>query len=100
MYKVNDLEDPYSYTIEKKIMHSVSRRMELATMLNVTSRHGATQYQTTNYGLSGMVIPHLDSWGYEHGAKLEQSRRTLVRTGDIIATFMGTKLTVCDFVMR
>merc|ERR1711894_687344 len=46
-------------------------------------------YQTTNYGLSGMVERHMDPWGYESGKALPRDRYELVLTGDYIATFMG-----------
>ena len=61
----------------------------MATNLNVSSRHGASQYQTTNYGLGGMVMQHSDPYGYESGKDLVESQKTLSRSGDIIATFMG-----------
>ena len=67
----------------------MSRKIELVTNFNITTRHGASAYQTTNYGLSGMVSTHIDPWGYEHGIDLVEERRQLSRTGDYIATFMG-----------
>ena len=70
-------------------MYCISKRIEQATNFNVTTRHGSSPYQSTSYGLSGMVAPHHDSWGYEMGVKLVRDRRTLIRTGDYIATFMG-----------
>ena len=83
------LKDPYSYTIQHEILYDVSKRIELVTNFNVTSRHGASFYQSTNYGLSGMVVSHDDPWGYESGVKLVEDRVDLTRTGDYIATFMG-----------
>ena len=56
---------------------------------NVTTRHGASRYQSTNYGLSGLVVTHIDPWGYEQGVELVEDRYSLTRTGDYIATFMG-----------
>ena len=88
-YDISPLKDPYNYTILHKVMYDVSQRMERATQFNVTSRHGASLYQSTNYGLSGMVNQHLDPWGYEMGVQIPEDRRVLVRTGDYIATFMG-----------
>ena len=61
----------------------------MATNFNVTSRHGASMYQTTNYGLSGMVNLHMDPWGYEMGVLIPDDRYRLTQTGDYIATFMG-----------
>ena len=49
------LKDPYSFSIKHLIMHRISKRIELATKLNITTRFGSTDYQTTSYGLAGMV---------------------------------------------
>ena len=49
-------KDPYFYIVYNKSLHDISKRIELATYLNVTVRYGASLYQTTNYGLSGMVL--------------------------------------------
>ena len=83
------LVDPYSYSVKSEVMIIISKRIEIATGLNVTSRHGSQQYQTTGYGLSGMVEEHRDPWGYEQGIDLVENRVNLSRTGDYIATFMG-----------
>ena len=89
VYEHPPLKDPYSYRIEFEVMHGISKRIELATALNVTDRHAASRYQTTNYGLSGMVVDHTDPWGYEQGVDIPDDRSQLSRTGDYIATFMG-----------
>ena len=83
------LNDPYSYIIQHEMLHDVSRRIELATKFNVTSRYGASEYQTTNYGLAGMVVTHIDPYGYEEGVKLTEEKAYLTKTGDYIATIMG-----------
>ena len=83
------MKDPYSYTIDHKIMFGISKKIELLTSFNITTRHGASSYQTTNYGLSGLVVTHNDPVGYEKGMELEEHRYFLSRTGDYIATFMG-----------
>ena len=88
-YEHPPLIDPYIYTVKHDILYAISRRIELATNFNVTTRHGSSQYQTTNYGLAGMVVSHSDPWGYEQGVKLVEDRKYLTRTGDYIATFMG-----------
>ena len=89
VYEALPLQDPYSYTLRHHIMLDISKRIELATTFNVTSRHGSSKYQITNYGLSGMVVTHHDAWGYEQGVDLVEERQKLVTTGDYIATFMG-----------
>ena len=53
MYHPDPLQDPYSYSLRHPIMHRISKKIELATNFNVTTRHGASSYQTTNYGLAG-----------------------------------------------
>ena len=89
-YKVTPaVKDPYVYTVHHKLLNDISKRIELATYLNVTARYGASFYQTTNYGLSGMVRAHMDPWGYEKGIELTKEHTEFVRAGDYIATFMG-----------
>ena len=82
-------DDPYNFTINHIVMLGVSKRIELATHLNVTDRYAASKYQVTNYGLGGFVETHHDTWGYETGSELPPDRQFLVFTGDYIATFMG-----------
>ena len=83
------LKDVYGYSINHQVMFDISKRIELFTAMNVTTRHGASPYQTTNYGLSGLVVTHFDPWGYEKGTELVEDRVHLTRSGDYIATFMG-----------
>ena len=86
---VPPLKDPYGYQVEHNLMLAVSKRIEFATHLNVTNRWAASLYQTTNYGLSGLVEVHNDAWGYEMGVELVKDRVHLVKKGDYLATFMG-----------
>ena len=88
-YNHPPLKDPQSYSIIHPIMYKISQRIELSTGFNVTSRFGASEYQTTNYGLSGMVATHTDPWGYESGKNVDKSHHWLTISGDYIATFMG-----------
>ena len=53
IYQPDPLHDPYRYTLRHSIMLGISKKIELATNFNVTTRHGASSYQTTNYGLAG-----------------------------------------------
>ena len=90
MFEPLPLINPYNFTIEHSIMLSVSKRIELVTQFNITKRNAGSSYQTTNYGLAGLVEEHNDSWGYESdGVRLVEERAPLVSTGDYIATFMG-----------
>ena len=83
------ITDLYSYNIEQPILFRISRRIELATKMNITSRWGASDYQITNYGLAGMVNCHHDSYGYESGKSLNFKYRKLSSSGDFFATVMG-----------
>ena len=88
-YDISPLKDPYGYQIVHPTMAIISKRIELVTNFNVTSRNGASWYQSTNYGLSGMAAMHIDPWGYEQGVPIRKEQKSLVHTGDYIATFMG-----------
>jgi len=89
VYQAHPMKDPKSYKIVHPIMLNISKRIELVTGFNVTSRHGSNKYQVTNYGLGGLVETHMDPWGYEEGVPLVENRKSLSTTGDQIATFMG-----------
>ena len=89
IYLPRDLLDPYTYHTVHNEMLKISKRTELATRMNITSRHSATEYQVTNYGLAGMVERHLDCWGLETGTHLPWERRNMVQSGDVVASFMG-----------
>ena len=89
VYEVVPLNEPYSFTIKNEKLFDISVRIGLATKLNLTTRYGSSRYQTTNYGLGGLVETHVDPWGYEQGTRLPEERKHLVTRGDYIATFMG-----------
>ena len=67
----------------------ISRKIEVATSLNVLGQYSSTPYQTTNYGLGGLCETHIDPHGYIEGVKLTPERQGLMRTGDMTATFMA-----------
>ena len=89
MYEQLEIKDKYSYNVVQEILLRISRRIEYATLMNITSRWGASSYQVTQYGLAGMVECHLDPFGYESDAPLDYKHHELVASGDYIATFMG-----------
>ena len=89
MVEQREIEDLYSYDIKHESLLRISRRMEHATLRNITSRWGATCYQVTNYGLSGMVECHIDPCGYKSGVPIKQDNYPLISSGDYIATFLG-----------
>jgi len=41
IYAAQPLDDPYSYTVRNEIMLKISKRIEAATRMNVTHRHGS-----------------------------------------------------------
>ena len=89
IYDALPMSRPYSFTVESKVMLKISRRIEIATKLNMTTRYGSSPYQVTHYGLGGSVDSHLDPKGYESGTRLTTGTSILARSGDYIATFMG-----------
>ena len=89
IYEPLPMARPYSFTVESKVMLKISRRIEIATKLNITTRYGSSPYQVTHYGLGGSVESHFDGNGYESGARLTTETSVLARSGDYIATFMG-----------
>ena len=90
IYKTVPLSDPYSYTIRDKVLFDISKRIEIATKLNLTSRHGSSLFSTTNYGLGGSIVSHIDPHGYEKGVPiLNDDLRRFSMSGDYLATFMG-----------
>ena len=44
-FVLRELKDPYSYSVEIEIMLKLSRKLELATNLNVTERFATSPYQ-------------------------------------------------------
>ena len=87
--ETSELIKPYEYRVLQTMMFGISKRIQLATGLNVTTRYGSSQYLVSNYGLGGSLGAHMDPHGYEYGDILTDDTRHLVRTGDYIATFMG-----------
>ena len=87
-FAVKRPKNAYDFTVQHSIVLKISKRFEIATKLNITARYGSTQYQSTHYGLAGMVQTHSDTWGYEKGAELIEQRKHLVQTGDVLATLM------------
>ena len=47
-YKMRDLTDPDSYSIQHQVMYELSKKLELATNLNVTDRFATSAYQVHN----------------------------------------------------
>ena len=70
-------------------MHKLSKKIELATKMNIAGYHSSTQYQVTNYGLSGLCESHVDPHGYIEGVEVPEHRKSLIGSGDMLATFMG-----------
>eukprot|EP00094_Tigriopus_californicus_P006960 TCALIF_06701-PA protein Name:"Similar to P4ha3 Prolyl 4-hydroxylase subunit alpha-3 (Mus musculus)" AED:0.43 eAED:0.43 QI:0/-1/0/1/-1/1/1/0/479 len=68
---------------------TLSRKIEMATKMIVLKRFSATEFQVTNYGLSGLCEGHIDPHGYLEGKDLTPDRQGLVMSGDMLGTFMA-----------
>lgn len=68
-YEHPPLKDPYIYTLKNELMLSLSRKIDLATNINVTTRQLDSRYETRNYSLASMIVTHFDPWGYEPGVE-------------------------------
>ena len=111
-YVLRELMDPYSYSVQHEVLLKLSRKLELATQLNVTERFATSQYQVsislrvsrivvwrnvtrqssvkvTNYGIGGLCEVHMDPQGFFDGRELVPERANTVSVGDYIATLMG-----------
>ena len=71
------LKDKYWFLIKHTLLFRISKRIEYATKLNVTSRYGSHPYSIANCGLSSSLFQHKDSSQIGDVA------------GEYIATFMG-----------
>lgn len=88
-FVLNELKDPYSYSVAHPVVHKVTKRLELALGLRISPRFASSKYQVTNYGLGGLVVSHMDPYGYVQGMELVEDRDYLVGMGDVTATFMA-----------
>ncbi len=89
---ITEVDRNNNYTIGFPNLYKLSKRLELASGLNVTAKYASTDYQTTNYGLGGLCEIHTDPGGYLEGQeipKTEDGFRRIINQGDMIATFMG-----------
>ena len=83
------MTDRYGYTVVNPGLLKLSKKIELATNLIVRSRYASTEYQVTNYGLSGLCESHIDPHGAIEGNEISEDRISLHVTGDMVATFMA-----------
>ena len=74
-YIHDHVDNNNNYTVLHPIMRKLSRKIELATQMNATSKWSSTLYQTTNYGLGGLCESHIDPHGHLEGAELPESRK-------------------------
>lgn len=70
-------------------IQGISKRIEMATRMNITGPMGATSYQIGNYGPGGSLKNHLDNFGLHDGIPIPPYKENLYENGDVIATFMG-----------
>lgn len=103
VYKSNALDDLHlvdqfietgidrdmEYRVLHPVMLKLSKKIEMATRMNVTGKYSSTGYQTTNYGLGGLCEAHIDPHGYQEGFEIPPEREGLKLTGDMLATFMA-----------
>ena len=82
-------DDNWNYTVVDSVMFKLSKKLEAASGMDITSKYSSPNYQVTNYGLGGLCETHIDPHGYIEGAELPMERRMLVRSGDMFATVMG-----------
>ena len=85
----NEANDRFNYTINFPLMFKLSKKLELATQMNVTGKYSATDFQTTNYGLGGLCEKHLDPHGYIEGAEVKGPLKALIQSGDMAGTIMA-----------
>jgi hypothetical protein len=85
----DDFTDPFNYTINYPLMFKLSKKLELATRMNITGKYSATDYQTTNYGLGGLCERHMDPLGYIEGAEVKGPHASLIQSGDMLGTIMA-----------
>ena len=85
----NQENDLFNYTINFPLMFKLSKKLELATQMNVTGKYSASDFQTTNYGLGGLCERHIDPHGYIEGAEVVGSQKSLIQSGDMIGTIMA-----------
>ena len=83
------MDSNINYSIIDPVLTKRSRKLEIATGMNVTAKYASTQYQITNYGLAGLCELHIDPHGYLEGAELTPGRSMLKKSGDMMATVMG-----------
>ena len=87
--QIGTMKDPDSYQVNHLVMFKLAKKIEIATRLNVSARFASTEFQVTNYGLSGLCESHIDPHGYIEGREVPEERKNLYASGDMIATFMS-----------
>ena len=89
-YDLDEMDSNHSYKVMDPVLFKLSKKLEIATQLNVTGKYGSTDYQITNYGLAGLCETHIDPHGYIEGTvDLPDSRQVLKKSGDMFGTVMG-----------
>lgn len=88
---LHEVELDDGYQVHFPDMLRLTRKIELASGLNLTAKYASTDFQTTNYGLGGLCETHFDPHGYIEGQELPPYKefQRLKKQGDMIATLMG-----------
>ena len=76
-------------SVKHQILYDLSKKIKLATQLEIRYPTSSTMTQVTNYGLSGLCEVHNDPYGYIEGRKLGPGHEDLIDRGDILGTFMA-----------
>ena len=76
-------------SIKHPILFDLTKKIKLATQLEVKYPTSSTMTQVTNYGLAGLCEIHNDPYGYIEGNKLGPGHEDLIDRGDIFGTFMA-----------
>ncbi len=53
-----------NFTVVHPALFGLTRKMEAALGMDLASYWASANYQVTNYGLAGLVEPHVDPHGY------------------------------------
>jgi hypothetical protein len=83
-FKVVLTGDPQVHSVLDSKVLKISKRLELALRMNVTSRFSSSTYQTPNYGL---CETHIDPGGYIRSGTGDLDYHVLM--GDVIGTVMA-----------
>ena len=80
---------PSQVSIRHPILYRISRKIQLATKLEMRFPTSSSMTQVTNYGLAGLCELHNDPSGFNEGYVLGAGDKRVEGYGDILGTFMA-----------